>query len=144
MSRSNMATAGVAVLFLLAMGFQGLRAVGADDQRTDTSVSLAKQEKAIAEEALKLSTELENQGQLNVGRADVPKWSRRLVEATRKSGASKAEVAAAIEQHVSRMDNRLKVVKRLYEAVLVTHGDLLNAQYEALEARSWAGELSGN
>jgi hypothetical protein len=140
MSRSTTAIGVVIVLFLVAMAIQGLPTVGADDQRTDTSVSLAKQEKAIAEEALKLLTDLEKQGQLSAGQADLPKWSRRLVEATRKSGATKAEILAAIKQHVSRMNDRLKVVKRLHEAATVTQEVLLNAQYEALEATSWVGD----
>src|SRR6478736_463168 len=92
------ATASVAVL-----GIQGLRAVGADDQRT-TAVSLAKQEKALAEEALKSITALEAQGRLSIGLGAVPRWSRRLVEATRKSGASQAEVLEVIKQHVARME----------------------------------------
>jgi hypothetical protein len=66
------------------------------------------------------------------------------VDATRRSEASKAEILAALVQHVSRMNARLQVVKRLYEAATVTQGDLLDAQYEALEARSWATEQSAN
>lgn len=144
MSRSNLAVVGVSALFLVALGIQHVRAVGADNQQPDSSVSLAKQEKAIAEGALKLLTNLERQGQLNVGQADVPKWSRRLVDAIRKSGPSKAELLAAFEQHVSRMNARLQVVKQLHEAAAATQGDLLDAQYEALEARSWAAEQREN
>jgi len=42
MSRSNLAVVGVSALFLVALGIQHVRAVGADDQPTDSSVSLAK------------------------------------------------------------------------------------------------------
>lgn len=135
MSRSTLTGVGVAALFAVALGVQVLRAVGADGQSAETVVSIAKQEKAIAEVALKVLTDSGDHGQLEVSR-----WSRRLVEATRKSGASKAEINAAIKQHVARTNRRLKIVQRLHEAAAVTLDDLLNAQYEALEAQSLAVE----
>ena len=123
----------ILIVGLAAFGLQRVQIFGADDKPTVSSI--AKQEKAIAEEALKILTDPETRGQDNLG--DVAKWSRRLVEATRKSGAANADVVAAIEQHVARMDVRLRAVKRLHEATIVTHRDLLNAEYEALEAREW-------
>jgi hypothetical protein len=98
-------------------------------------VALAKQEKAIAEQAL-LITDLEAQGQRNVGFRDVPRWSRRLLEATRKSGASQAEVTEAIKQHIARMEKRLAIVTKLHMAAAATQGDLLDAKYEAIEAQA--------
>lgn len=137
MKRSMLAGASVAIIFVIALGIEGFRANGADDRQT-ASISLAKQEKAIAEEALKLLTTLESQGQLNVTVGEVPRWSRRLVEATHKSGASQAEIAEAIKQHIGRMEQRLNRLKKLYEAQAATYGDVLNAKYEALEAQALA------
>jgi len=124
------ATASVAVL-----GVQGLQVVGADDQRT-SAVSLAKQEMALAEDALKFTTNLEARGQLSIGLGAVPRWSRRLVEATRRSGASHAELAEAIKQHVARMERRLDVVTKQQEAAVATYGEVLDAKYEVLEAQA--------
>ena len=93
------------------------------------------QERAIAAEALKRLSDPDIRGQAKI--EDVSKWSRRLVESTRKSGASNAEVIEAIEQHIARMDGHLKVIQRLHEAAIVPHTDLLNAEYESLEAKGW-------
>jgi hypothetical protein len=63
-----------------------------------------------------------------------------LVDATRKSGATKAEVMQAIKDHLARMDERFSVVKRLNKAEAATQMDVLNAQYEAMEAKVWLEE----
>ena len=123
----------ILIVGLAAFSLHHVQISGADGKPTVTSI--AKQEKAIAEEALKRLTDPEARGQDSVG--DLAKWSRRLVEATRKSGASNADFVAAIEQHIARMDARVKAVRQLHEAALMTHCDLLDAEYEALEAKAW-------
>ena len=129
-------------LGLAAFGVRSVRLFGADEK--DTATAIAMREKALAEKALTLITTLEQQGQVNPGLGDVPRWSRRLVEATRRSGANKAEVIAALKQHVARMDDRVQRVTRLYDAQAAVLGDVLNAEYEALEAKGWLYEEQGN
>jgi hypothetical protein len=109
-----------------------------------TSIELAKQQKSLAQNALQRATSLENQSQLDPGMRDVPRWSRRLVEATRKSGASKAEVAEAMKEHQARMDERLRRIKAKFDAAVVTEGVVWSAEYEALEAKMWMQESLEN
>jgi hypothetical protein len=79
----------------------------------DNGADLAKQEIALAKEALTTLALEEKQGQADLGSHDIFIWSRRLVEATRKSGAAKAEVMREIKDHLVRMDERVELVKAL-------------------------------
>jgi hypothetical protein len=110
----------------------------------ESSVSVAKQQKALAENALQVLTNLENQGRLDVGTGQVARWSRRLVEATRKSGATKAEAAEALKQHQARMDERVLRIQKRLESAKATQLDVWNAKYEALEAKMWIQEDQEN
>jgi hypothetical protein len=136
--------AGLSVLEIRGFGIFGeaRQSLAADAiNAKDNGADIAKQEIALAKEALMLITQAEKQGQANLGSHDVPIWSRRLVEATRKSGATKTEVMQEIKDHLVRMDERVELVKALRQAARATQTDVLNAQYEALEARAWlAGE----
>ena len=49
----------------------------------------------------------------------------------------------AVKDHLVRMDQRVDVVKRLYQATAATWMDVLNAQYEAMEAKAWLEEEQG-
>ena len=75
----------------------------------DNQADIAKQEIALAKEALQIATQLEKQGRTDSHNVSI--WSRRLVEATRKSGATKPEVVQAIEDHLVRMDERVEIMK---------------------------------
>jgi len=46
----------------------------------------------------------------------------------------------ALKAHFLRMHTREAIVKRLNEANLATKVDILNAQYETLEANRWLEE----
>jgi hypothetical protein len=111
---------------------------GALLQGADTEISgidIAKQQMALAEQALKDMTVLESTGQASPSLRDVPRWSRRFLEATRRSGASKADIVDAARQHVARMDSRVERLKRMLEAETVVTNELFDAEYEALEAK---------
>jgi hypothetical protein len=62
------------------------------------------------------------------------------VEATRKSGASKPDVVQALKDHIARMDQRVEIMKARRQSARATMTAVLNAQYEALEARAWLVE----
>jgi hypothetical protein len=102
---------------------------------------IAKQEMELAKEALTIFTQLEKQGRTDPGSHTVSIWSRRLVEATRKSGATKPEVVQAIKDHLVRMDERVEIMKARQQSARAVETDVLSARYDALEARAWlAGE----
>jgi hypothetical protein len=81
---------------------------------------------------------------VNPGSHEASLWCRRFFEATRKSGAPESEVVKAIREYFGRMQERVGFVKRLHQAGAATQTDVLNAQYEALEAKARLEEELGN
>ena len=114
------------------------RSFAADANTNETATAIGKQEVALARAALKLITESEMKGEGSKGSHEASSWSRRLVEATRMSGATKPEIIEAIKQHSARMEERVGFVKRQHQAGQASQMDVLNAQYEALEAKTEA------
>ena len=104
---------------------------------------IAKQEMELAKEALTIFTKLEQQARTDPGSNSVCIWSKRLVEATRKSGATKPEVVQAIKDHLVRTDERVEIVKARQQAARAAETDVLSARYDALEARAWLAEEQG-
>ena len=115
----------------------------ADAKAAPAGVELAKEQVKVAEKALKMATELENNGQLLVGLNEVPKWSRRLAEGVKRSGATRPLAIEAVKDHVARMERRLALMKKLNDAGIATPIDLYNGQYDVLEAKAWLEEESG-
>jgi hypothetical protein len=68
-------------------------------------------------------------------------WSRRRVDALRASGASKAELNAALDQHLVRTKNREAWVKIQYtKDATGSRMDVLAAQYDRLQAEMWLNQ----
>jgi hypothetical protein len=111
----------------------------ADDKpASDSATEIAKQEIAIAKAALEIDARLEQQGRADSGSASL--WSKRMVEATRKSGATKAEIMQAIQAHLGRMEKRVELVKSQQRSARAIETDVLGARYDALEAKAWLAE----
>jgi hypothetical protein len=131
---------------LLSLEILGLGSFGSAEQSVaaapsdanEGTVDIARQEIALAKEALEIFTQLEQQGRADSDSVSI--WSRRLVEATRKSGASKPDVVQALKDHIARMDQRVEIMKARRQSARTTMTAVLNAQYEALEARAWLAE----
>src|SRR5207249_4536883 len=121
-NRRFSAMAFMLVLSLATFGMWGVNLLGADQKQTGAEI--AKRQKVLAEQALKFITQLEQQGQIGLGLRDVPRWSRRLVEATRKSGAKKPEIIEAVKQHLARMDDRVERLTKMYNTGVATHSDV--------------------
>ena len=115
---------------------EGKRTVAAEINARESGAEIAKKEIVLANEAIKHIAELQKQGQGGPESQSIPVWSHRLVEATRKSGATKLEIVEALKQHLVRMDQHVAQVKRVYEARLAPRMDVLNAQFEAMEAKA--------
>ncbi len=139
--------AGLSVLELRGFGNFGAPAqslaadpIHAKENRAD----IAKQEIALAKAALQIFTKLDGQGRTESGSNNVVGiWSRRLVEATRKSGATKPEVVQAIKDHLVRMEGRVEIMKARQQSARAVETDVLNVRYDALEARAWLAEEQG-
>ena len=140
---------GTTVVFVLGglicgLGFgffsEGKQTIAVEINARESGTEIAKKEIALANEALKHIAELQKQDQGSAGLQSIPVWSHRLVEATRKSGATKPEIIEAVKQHLARMDQRVVQAKRLYEAALGPRLDVLNAQFEAMEAKALLDE----
>lgn len=132
--------AGLSILEIRGFGRFGIatQSLAADEKHSkDNEADIAKQEMALASEALPVVTQLEKQGRSDPGSHAVSIWSRRLLEATRKSGATKAEVMQAIKDHLARMDERVEALKARQQSDRGTELEVLNARYDALEAKAW-------
>ena len=151
LSRQLCATALVFVAGLFVLEFRGIgkfdaaaQSLAADTKNAkDSSAEIARQEIALAKAALPIVTQLEKQGRTDSGSNSVSSWSKRLLEATRKSGATKAEVAKELSNHLLRMDERVEIMQARQQSARATETEVLNARYEALEAKAWLVEAQG-
>jgi hypothetical protein len=138
--------AGLSVLEIRGFGIfgQARQSLAADPNNAkDTRADIAKQEIALAKAALQITTQLERQARTDPGSNNASIWSRRLVEATRKSGATKADVLREINDHIARMDERVEIMKARQQSARAVETDVLSARYDALEARAWLAEEQG-
>ena len=97
--------AGVSVLEIRGVGnfSASAQSLAADPKNAkENRPTSPSKEMALAKEALQIARKLEEQARIDSN--DVSIWSRRLVEATRKSRATKPEVVQAIKDHLARMD----------------------------------------
>ncbi len=149
-TRRFCAIALVLVLGLFVLGSYGFglfseakRSFAADVNANESATDIAKQEMALARDALNLIAEYEKNVRATAGSNEAVIWSRRLVEAARKSGATKAEIIWTIKQHQARMSSRVALLRSYVQAGQATPIELLNGQYEALEAKAWLEEVEG-
>jgi hypothetical protein len=111
--------------------------VSAVPQEKDPNKGLAKEQLKMSREALKQLDILYKRGELNRTDPRFALWSRREVEALRASGAGNAELVAALEAYVRTMRARVKATEELVKRDQATRVDLLDAQYNTLEAEMW-------
>jgi outer membrane protein TolC len=136
----------VIVTAFVVLGICGINSFGYSEQAraadpknaSDARADIAKEKIAVAKQALEIVKTLEKQGRIESG--EVAIWSKRLVEATRKSGATKAEIVQAIKDHLARMDLLVEIMKQRQQSARGTALGVLNAQYDVLEAKAWLAD----
>lgn len=123
------------LLLVVGLAVLSVRSTGADDKAV---VDTARRQKGVAQKALEYIAAAEAAGRIGDYSRGIPKWSKRLVDATRESGAPKAELLEALKQHASLMDARAQRLAASLKAGSgnITFIDVWDAEYEALEARA--------
>jgi RNA polymerase sigma factor (sigma-70 family) len=128
------------------------RAVGAPPQNPQVTVPVRQEQapdpsKAMAQEQLKLARQalrdldLMSKGEA-VSRRD-PRfalWERRQVEAILATGASRAELLAALENYVKQMKEQQRFAQLALEKDQGSRVDVWDAQYRVLEAEMWLNQ----
>lgn len=120
----------------LAVSLRPNSTVSAESALAPADEEIAKQEAAVASEALTLLNRTDEQSLTSVESREVTMWSRRLVEATRRSGASKEDLSEILSQHLARVNKQRELIQRLYKHGVASRLDVLDAEYEALDAKS--------
>ncbi len=102
--------------------------------------------KALAAEQLKLARQaiVETEAMYKNARLDnldrVAIWERRQVEALKASGVGKEELVSALEAYVKRMKNLAALAEARYQRASASHADVLEGQYQVLEAEMWLNQ----
>ena len=99
------------------------------------NVPLAREQLKVIDQIVADLNQLYRGGERSATDPEIILWSRRRVDALRASGASKAELIAALEQHLVRTKEREARVKTQHtQGAGATRTDALAAGYERLEA----------
>ncbi|MGO9470881.1 MAG: hypothetical protein ACLQVF_42860 [Isosphaeraceae bacterium] len=126
----------------LLLGICALAAVlaPAASQAPDPKKSLAQEQLALARQALKGLDQMYKNGDVSLDDPRIAVWERRQDEAVRDAGTSRAEFIAALEDYVTRMRNRQRIVEERHRAARVAFVDVLDAKYRVLEAEMWLNQ----
>ena len=107
----------------------------------EVNVPLAREQLKLIDQIIADMDRLYRNGELSAADPDFILWSRRRVDALRASGASKAELIAALDQHLMRTKNREAGVKIQHtKDATASRIDVLAAGYERLEAEMWLNQ----
>jgi hypothetical protein len=98
------------------------------------NIPLAREQLKLIDQVVSDMELLYRQGELGLTAPEFNLWSRRRVDALRASGASKAELVAALGQHLDRMKRYEAAVNAEYRNAKVDRKAMFAAQYERLEA----------
>jgi hypothetical protein len=126
----------------LLLGICALAAVlaPAASQAPDRKKSLAREQLALARQALQSLDQMYRSGDVPLEEASIAVWERRQVEAVRDAGTSRAEFIAALERYVTRMRNRQQIVEERHRAAGAAFVGVLDAKYRVLEAEMWLNQ----
>ncbi len=105
-----------------------------EEEPTRSPAEIAKEQIRVAKQAIEVLRALSRSGTISPVDPRHLNWSRRIVDAERERGASKAELIAAIEDYWQAAKALEKRARAQHEAGQLTHADLYDAQYHVLEA----------
>jgi hypothetical protein len=116
----------------------------APPQPEDPIKTIAEEQLKLADQALRDLDALYKKGAM---RGEMPNanpgfalWERRKIDALRASGASKAEIVAALEVHTKRMKDQVRYIETAFAKNVVGRVDVFDAKYSALEAEMWLSQ----
>ncbi len=127
----------------ITLGTVGLLVVGLsltrgarEDEPAATSHEIYKEQAELAREALEVLKSEVVHGVKTPGARVMATWSRRLVEAERKTGDAKA-YRQALQDHLALMTENVEFAEGEFKAGQVMITEVLDAKYALNEARLW-------
>jgi hypothetical protein len=106
----------------------------------EINIPLAKEQLKVIDQIVADLDHLYRGGERSATDPEIILWSRRRVDALRASGASKAELIVALEEHLVRTKKREARVKTQHSTAHASRMDVLAAGYERLEAEMWLNQ----
>jgi hypothetical protein len=100
--------------------------------------ALAREQLALIDQARDMLQRLYQNGRAEYSSFAV--WDRRKLESLRRMGAGKAEIIAALEQHIAIVKAEEKIAQALVASAKGTEMDVLEARYRRMEAEIWLNE----
>ena len=134
--RPRSATITALVLATLGFALQGRQ----PDEQATAGVTIARAQLALANEALNGLRTLAKTGRTSFSDPSLGIWERRKLEALRRSGASRAEMIAGIEDLIRELKKEEGIAKTMFENARGTKIDYDDIRYRRLEAEAGLNE----
>jgi hypothetical protein len=99
--------------------------------------ALARQQLALADEALAMLHQLARNGRTSISSPAFSLWGRRRMEALRKAGAGKAEIVAALEKEIDSLKQEEALAEAQHQAARATQVDVYDVRFRRMEAEIW-------
>ena len=101
---------------------------------------LASEQLALIDQALATMQQMAQNGMLSLADASFSVWGRRRLETLRKAGAGKAEIVAALENHLNSLKREKAIAKARFDSGQGTQLEIYEVQFRRLEAEIWLNE----
>lgn len=116
------------------------RSVAADANAVSGATEIAKQQVAIANQALRELEQLQKIGAIGKLDDTLDVWWRRLIESLRNGGGDEAALTQALKDYVEHTKANLRDTEAFRKTGQTSQMQLYDAKYQALEAESWLAE----
>jgi hypothetical protein len=144
-------TAGVAVLARQQLASEGAReraepapppaaASGIGVPDVAANQALARKQLTLIDEALELLDDSAQHGRVSIADPAFALWGRRRLETLHKAGAGKAEIVAALEKDIKRLEREEEIATAHMESARSTQLAVHDVRFRRMEAEIWLNE----
>ena len=102
--------------------------------------ALAREQLALIDGALATLHQMARNARIRLGDPSFSLWERRRLETLRRAGAGKAEIVAALQETIKRLNEYEAIAKARKEMAQGTEIDVNDVQFRRLEAEIWLNE----
>jgi hypothetical protein len=102
--------------------------------------ALAREQLALIDNALALLHSFAQNGRVDISDASFSVWRRRKLETIRKTGAGKAEIVAALEQHINTLKQEEETAEVMVKSARGTQVGVYDIRYRRMEAEMFLNE----
>ena len=102
--------------------------------------ALARKQLALIDTALATLHQLAQTARVSLSDPRFSLWGSRKLETLRKAGAGKAEIVAALENHLNSLKREKAIAKARFDSGQGTQLEIYEVQFRRLEAEIWLNE----